>query len=929
MIRFFFTVVMTLWLGEIAAQIVVVEPAFFTVDSTITVTYDATQGSGSLKDVNQFYTHTGVITSSGGAGNWQNVQGNWGTDDAKVKMTNIGDNKHQITYNVRDFYGLSGDPGVVQLSFVFRNVDGSKEGKTTTGGDIFVDLPELDEFNAFFRTPQEQQIVVEEGDRLNIEVVASEEADIIIYANEEIIKEGRGNQLSIEYVPELTGDYVIRFEARANGALVEGSFSFVYQPFSFEVDPPMDLELGLNRVSSTEVIIALQAPLKRNIILLSNINDYKVQERFVMNRVPDEDVFWILISDLNPNQDYNYQFLVDGAITIADPLSELVLDPDHDSAVNNFKNLPSYPEGQASGRVSYFKTETSDFNWTDQNFQSVKKTDLVVYEILLRDFLTSHSYVDLIDTLSYLKDLGVNAIELMPIQEYEANDSWGYNPTYHMALDKYYGSPEDFKKVVNAAHEMGISVIVDVVFNHSFGQSPLVQMYWDRNNNRPAADSPYFNSSPKHPFNVGFDFNHESDATREYVRRCLSYWIEEYHIDGYRFDLSKGFTQNFSANNNEMSAYDASRVSILTDYANYIWSINPNHLIILEHFASNTEERELAEKGMLFWGNGNFNFNEATMGYHDSNKSDFTWQSYQQRGWSDPNIIGYMESHDEERLMYKNLQFGNSATGYNVKNLATALKRNEMAAVFFFSIPGPKMVWQFGELGYDQSINRCVDGQVRDCRLDRKPIRWEYQNEGDRAALKDVYTKMIDLKVNNDLWETRDFELDVAGPVKTIRLNDLEQNAVILGNFDVSSVSATIDFQHDGIWYDVFGGDSITVSNRSYAFNMAPGAYHLFVDDNADVISSTSSLEDVGINIKIYPNPAIDILNVAMISDFEKELHVQIIDINGRQIGEGMIIGRDTSDDYEVIDVANLVSGYYFLRIRADDATGVYPFFVK
>ena len=101
------------------------------------------------------------------------------------------------------------------------------------------------------------------------------------------------------------------------------------------------------------------------------------------------------------------------------------------------------------------------------------------------------------------------------------------------------------------------------------------------------------------------------------------------------------------------------------------------------------------------------------------------------------------------------------------------------------------------------------------------------------------------------------------------------------------------------------------------------------MDDKADVISSTSSLEDVGIEINIFPNPARDILNITMTSDSEKELHVQITDINGRQIGEEMIIGRDTSDDDEVIDVAHLVSGYYFLRIRADDATGVYPFFVK
>ena len=917
------------WVYSITAQIVTIEPVFFTIDSTITITYDATQGSGGLRGVAQVYAHTGVITSSGGAGNWQRVQGEWGTDDPKVKMTNIGNDKHQLTYNIRDFYSLSGDPGVVQLSFVFRNVDGSREGKTSTGGDIFVDLPELGEFSAFFRTPQERQIVVEEGERLGIEVVASESADIIIYANEEIIKEGTGSLLFVEFVPDLTGDYVIRFEARSNDELVAGSFSFVYQPFSLEVEPPIALELGLNRVSSTEVIIALQAPLKEHVILLSTINDYKVQERFVMNKVPEESIFWIALSDLNPNQDYNYQFLVDGEMIIADPLSELILDADHDDFVTNYSNLPSYPEGLTNGRVSYFRTESSNYNWTDQNFQPAKTIDLVVYEILMRDFLSSHSYDDLADTLSYLKNLGVNAIELMPIQEYEANDSWGYNPSYHMALDKYYGSPDDFKNVVNVAHELGIAVIVDIVFNHAFGQSPLVQMYWDQTNNRPSSDSPYFNATAKHPFNVGFDFNHESEVTQAYVKRCLTYWIEEYHVDGYRFDLSKGFTQNFSANNDEMSAFDGSRVSILTDYANHIWSINPQHFVILEHFASNTEERVLVDSGMLLWGNGNFNFNEATMGYHDNNKSDFTWQSYQQRGWSEPNVIGYMESHDEERLMYKNLQFGNSASAYNVKNLATALKRNEMATVFFFSIPGPKMIWQFGELGYDLSINRCVDGQVRDCRLDRKPILWGYQNQSNRVSLSDVYAKMIDLKVNHDLWETEDFGLDVTGPLKTINLNSATQNAVAIGNFDVTSASTTVDFQHDGVWYDVFGSDSITVSNGSYTFNMEPGAYHLFLDDKSDVISSITSLEEIGISINVFPNPAIDVLNVSLSSDKGQELTIQIIDIQGRQIGEKRMVDMNKSEVKEVLDIVNLASGYYFLSVSTGVAAGTYPFFVE
>ncbi|MDV7392354.1 hypothetical protein RZS08_13400, partial [Arthrospira platensis SPKY1] len=156
---------------------------------------------------------------------------------------------------------------------------------------------------------------------------------------------------------------------------------------------------------------------------------------------------------------------------------------------------------------------------------------------------------------------------------------------------------------------------LDIVHNHAFGQSPLVRLYWDDISKQPSADSPWFNQTAKHPFNVGYDFNHESEATKYFTKRAIRYWIEEYHVDGYRFDLSKGFTQKQSSNNDQMSAYDASRVAILKDYADHIWEIDPDFYIILEHFASNSEEKALSDNGMMLWGNNNYQFNEATMGY--------------------------------------------------------------------------------------------------------------------------------------------------------------------------------------------------------------------------------------------------------------------------------------------------------------------------
>jgi hypothetical protein len=169
--------------------------------------------------------------------------------------------------------------------------------------------------------------------------------------------------------------------------------------------------------------------------------------------------------------------------------------------------------------------------------------------------------------------------------------------------------------------------------------------------------------------------------------------------------------------------------------------------MIIEHLCDNTEEVDLAAAGMMPWGNMNYNFNEATMGW--VNTSNFEWAIHSNRGYAQPVLLSYMESHDEERLMYKNIKYGNAAGSYNTRDTAIALRRNEMAAAFYFCIPGPKMVWEFGELGYDYS--RCyqsTNGEGGDCnkKLDPKPIRWDYQNDAGRKRQFEIYAALMKLR---------------------------------------------------------------------------------------------------------------------------------------------------------------------------------------
>jgi hypothetical protein len=359
-----------------------------------------------------------------------------------------------------------------------------------------------------------------------------------------------------------------------------------------------------------------------------------------------------------------------------------------------------------------------------------------------------------------------------------------------------------------------------MVLNHSFGQSPMVQLYFNSATQKPASNSPWFNVDATHPFNVGYDFNHESAATKYFVKNVIQFWMQQYKVDGFRFDLSKGFTEKVTADDNAFRQYDAGRVAIWKDYNNFIKGIDPNFYVILEHFANDDEEVALSNEGMILWNNLNGSFNQATMGYNDG--WDFSRIFYDKHGFTQPyNLVTYMESHDEERLQYKNEQYGNDSAGYSIKNLATGLKRQQMAAAFLFASPGPKMIWEFGEVGYDVSIDNGG-------RTGEKPPHWEYQGNPDRQALYNVFAKMIRLKTQNAVFSTTNFQYGLSGYVKYISLTGTDANVVVVGNFGVGTQQANINFPSSGTWYDCFTGQTITLAGTGYSSSLAPGEYHVY-----------------------------------------------------------------------------------------------------
>jgi glycosidase len=918
LISFLFFISIT---NSISAQIVSIDPVFPKRDEVVTITYDATKGNGGLVGEDQVYMHAGLITNNSNSNSdWKYVAGNWGTDDPKVKMTNIGNDLHQLSYVINDFHGIPENEEIEKLAFVFRNVNGSKEGKTAQLQDIFLDFNSSDDFAAQLISPTQPNIIANLNDDIIIKFATSEVSDILIKDNEAILFEENTNYVEYIYNVAELGDHIIHIAASLDGETLESEFSIAVNPELVVEELPDGSKPGINHISATSSRLVLLAPQKSNAYVIGDFNDWKIRTDYFMKRTPDGHFFWIDLEDLEADQNYAFQYLVDGHIIIADPFSELVLDKNNDPFINDvtFPNLHPYPLDKADGYVSLLRTGAESFQW-QHDFEPPAKEDLVIYELLMRDFTGAKNYQTLMDTLDYLERLGINAIEFMPINEFEGNQSWGYNPSFHMALDKFYGTPTALKALIDECHKRGIAIILDVVYNHAFSQSPLAQLYWDAVNFRPSADSPFLNPTAKHPFNVGYDFNHESEYTKLFVNRVTNYWMEEYHIDGFRFDLSKGFTQKMSANDGVFAAFDISRINILQDYADNIWDSNPDAYVILEHFAANNEEKVLESYGMMLWSNHNHAFNEGTLGFTSNEGSNFEWIDYKRKGWNNAHGIGYMESHDEERLMYKNLNFGNSTSTYDVKELKTALERMELANAFFYLIPGPKMLWQFGEVGYDFSINRCTNGSINsNCRLDPKPIRWDYAEDLQRKQLYDVTAALIKLKTENDLTKTTNYSHSLADGKKYLRLSSDDLNAIVIGNFEIGSRSLAPGFQHTGWWYDYITGDSLNVENQLMNIVLKAGEYRVYLDEkvgNPTIISGIEDPELIVNDYALFPNPTYSNLSISLSLNSSETLNASIYNASGQLITSKEVrldIGRSKID----FELSHYPEGLYYINIQ-------------
>jgi len=882
---------------SLKAQIITTDPTLPTADNAVVVYYDASLGTGGLMDyTGDVYAHTGVLTtSSTGGTDWKHVKTNWGENTLDTRLTRESANLYslQITPSIREYYGVPASDTITHLAFVFRSEDTSLEGKADGGADIFVEV--FQEGLSVNIINPERNSIIDPGSNISFEAAASQVASLVLYLNDSEVKTVNGESISHSFNFSTAGDYWIKVTAEAGEEEVADSV-FVHVKDAQPTGPlPAGAMDGINYVDDQTATLVLYAPLKADVFVIGDFNNWTPNSAYRMSQ--DGDRFWITLENLTPGVIYGLQYLVDGELLIADPYTQMTLDPeDRWIDESTYPGLKAYPSGLTTGITSVLQTAREPYAWNHTDFSSQEPEDLVIYELLLRDFLEAHDWKTLTDTLGYFSELGINAIELMPVNEFEGNESWGYNPSFYFAPDKYYGPADDLKVFIDSCHGRGIAVIIDMVLNHSYGQSPLVQLYFDEGTGKVTADNPWYNvDSPNPVFSWGYDFDHESEDTRNFVDSVNHYWLNEYQVDGFRFDFTKGFTNT----SGDGSGYDPSRINILRRMADQIWQIREDAFVILEHFALNQEEFELSEEGMMLWGNLNYAYNESTMGYMGG--SDFSQISYLERFWNQPLLVGYMESHDEERLMYKNLSYGNSSGSYTIQDRNTALERMELAGVFFFTVPGPKMIWQFGELGYDYSIDY-------DCRVCNKPIRWDYYDTGLRKRVSQVWSALIGLKLGEPAFSSDDFTLYVTDAAKRIEINHADMDVRIIGNFDVVPLSVNPSFSVEGYWYSYFDGDSILVSNTQEAISLEPGDYRLFTSkrlSRPDITTDINSRREQEARLHVYPNPVSGLLYMEPLSSPSR---LSIYNSSGQ-----MVLYLKVERDQDQVDLSLLPPGLYLL----------------
>jgi 1,4-alpha-glucan branching enzyme len=844
------------------AQIVTPSPLLLQESSTnVTLTYNAASplGNGGLKGMtanDPVYVHIGVITNkSTGNSDWKYVLTSW---PSSASDANANTSKNRLTYqgndlwslnvgNIRTFFGITdANEKIQKIAMVFRNASGSREGKTSGGGDIFVDV--LEEGYKMLVTSNVSDYVMSQPTTISFTCATSQASTITMTVNGTTVGTATNSQeLKQSYYFQNNGSYNVVFTATNGTETLSQTISVIYPQASSAANYPGGVpKMGTVKNADGTVTFCLAAPQKQSVILVPSWDNYEILDKNIMSYQDynGQRYFWITVSGLDNSTWYPYYYVVDGSIKVADPYANLILDCYSDKWLDDsiWPDRPQYPYDHFDSIMLGVYRGDLNGNYKFSDFTIPNHQNLVVYEMLFRDFTGTEGAQDgngtvraAIAKIPYLKSLGVNAVELMPIMEFNGNNSWGYNPNFYMAPDKAYGSPTDYKDFVEACHQAGIAVILDIVFNQSDGLHPWYMMY-------PIANSPFYNQTAPHDWSVLNDWKQQNDLVQQQWQDAIKYWMTEYNVDGFRFDLVKGLAKEYP---NGTDAYNSSRIAVMKSLCDAIHSVKPNGIHINEGFLSASEEKQnYADGGQLAWYSA---ANSSMLNFAAGNASNSSAGNFATdaggRTWG--SVLSYAESHDEQRLGYQQLAYGQSSIQ---SSLQARMNRLGQVAVQMLLTPGPKMIWQFGELGNDENT-KSSDGSNN---TSPKTVVWDYLNDANRHALYNTYAALCTLRQDSP-------ELFVSGTtfnlsenassfgtnrVITLRSGNKEVVALINPGFSgpIRSVSASVSNMTASNYQVVTYSDNFT---ETPAPTFSSGSVSVKVPINGYVVLATKGATGV------------------------------------------------------------------------------------
>ena len=850
----------------VSAQLVSATPDPLYQDSkNIVVTYrpDDANSNGALKNLpasTEVYAHIGVITTeSANDGDWKHAPA-WGTNNAKYKLTYVSPNVYTLNIgDLQSYFGLTSNEMVKKIAFVFRTADSSKEGKTKANKDIFLDV------NGLFVETDPNVTSVFVGESVEFTLKSTLASNLTMKANGTLIASANNaTQLKHTYTFDKSGDCEFEFSdgTRTFTKTIEVVGGVTVKDYPGGVPQP-----GALIHSNGNVTFCLPAP-DKTIVRLVGSWDYSGSGKYpedldsqIMNCCVYNGYryFWKTVEGLDMDTQYLYYYVVDSEgladakkTKVADPYGKLILDRSNDTPLKNLWKesdnypLPTFPITAITNCpfLTVFHGKMNDYDW--EPFEIPNHSNLFIYEMLFRDFTGTEGEAKgngtvraAIEKIPYLKNLGVNAVELMPIMEFNGNNSWGYNPNFYFSPDKAYGTIVDYKDFINECHKNGIAVILDIVFNQSDGNTPWYSMY-------PRTNNPFYNASAPHDYSVLNDWNQDNPIVKQMWDDCVKYWLREYNVDGFRFDLVKGLGDNGSYGSGT-EAFNQSRVNNMVRIHKAMKQVKPRAIHINEFLGSASEELKYTDDYQLVWAK----YSDNCYSFAKGNATQLSNLSGRGQG-SVPAMlrVTYAESHDEERVAYLASTQGIGAIRTDQQ---ARMNRLGTLAVQHILQPGPKMIWQFEELAADQSTK---NGSNND--TGSKKVVWSNLENDYIKNLYDTYSAIGQLRRQNEWMFSSLDNLTYNSRYIIMRLGDKEVIAFFNPGRDGEAVKIAVTAQRmtpeNSMLICAATGAVPTLSvngSGQLETTVAPNSYVVYATKNINGVSDMT-VDDFGSKFEVY-----------------------------------------------------------------------------